>query len=215
MIEESIEKLNKTRSEALNYGPLTQRLISALFEQNLMTPFDNKLGDYLDRVSPPQSSYLSPKSMAKKFTFNFGSSNMEKKLKKTLIEQGILEADDNEKMNLINQDKTEKSQEDDAKDDELAQEIINVHNELKLVSKQCKERLQELLVKAEESFAKQGIKKKIAEIDKEIINVFEVVRACRISKQPLNDKDKEQALNLIKERDALTKELAENKEKIL
>lgn len=210
MIEESIDRLNKTRSEPLNYGPLTQRLISALFEQNLMTPFDNKLSDYLDRVSPPQSSYLSPKSMAKKFTFNFGNSNMEKKLKKTLIEQGILEADDSEKVDLISEDNSEHGQEDFAKDDELAQEIVNIHSELKVVSKQCKERLEDLLVKAEESFAKQEVKNKIADIDKEIINVFEIVKACRISKQPLNEKDKEQALSLIKERNSLIKDLTQN-----
>ncbi|RNA06121.1 transcriptional adapter 3 [Brachionus plicatilis] len=206
-IEESIDRLNKAQSESLSYGPLTQRLISALIEQNLMTPFDNKLNDYLDRVCTPQSTYLSPKSMAKKFTFNFAGSNMEKKLKKTLIEQGILEPDESEKSELISDDNSEQSQEDGCKDDEIAQEIINIHSELKLVSKQCKERLEELLGKAEQSLARQEIKKKIDSIDKEIINHFEIVKACRISKQPLDDKDKEQVLNLIKERDSLKQQL--------
>lgn len=59
---------NKT-SESVNYGPLTQRLISALIEQNLMTPMDNEINDYLDKIGPPpQPIYMSPKTMAKKLT---------------------------------------------------------------------------------------------------------------------------------------------------
>ena len=75
-------------------------LISALIEQNLMTPFDNELADYLEKIGPPQSMYLSPKSMAKKLTFNTNSSSnstLERKIKKTLIEQGILDIDENDK----------------------------------------------------------------------------------------------------------------------
>lgn len=83
LIEESLSKVrsmspfaaknkknteNKT-SETVNYGPLTQRLISALIEQNLMTPMDNEINDYLDKIGPPpQPIYMSPKTMAKKLT---------------------------------------------------------------------------------------------------------------------------------------------------
>ncbi|CAF0755265.1 unnamed protein product [Brachionus calyciflorus] len=208
LIEESIEKLNKNQqAESISYGPLTQRLISALFEQNLMTPFDNKLNDYLDRIGTPQSSYMSPKSMAKKFTFNFTSSNMEKKLKKTLIEQGILDADDNDKMDIMSDDNSNQSQEDISKDDEVAQEILNVHNELKIVSKQCKERLEELLKIAKENFSKQEIKKNISKMDTEIIDQFEKIKNCRLAKQALSKKDREQVQHLIKERESLREQL--------
>ena len=92
-------------NDSLNQGPLTQRLISALIEQNLMTSFDNGLADYLDKLGPtPTPMYMSPKTMAVNlFSFNHvGSSNnnsLEKKLKKTLIEQKILDPDENEKKN--------------------------------------------------------------------------------------------------------------------
>ncbi len=82
LIEESVSKVrtmspfaknkrrgDKSKSEPVNYGPLTQRLISALIEQNLMTPMDNEINDYLDKIGPPpQPIYMSPKTMAKKLT---------------------------------------------------------------------------------------------------------------------------------------------------
>lgn len=62
---------NKNKEESLNYGPLTQRLISALIEQNLMTPLDNEIGDYLDKIGPPpEPMYMSPKTMARKLNLN-------------------------------------------------------------------------------------------------------------------------------------------------
>lgn len=185
LLNESLNKLNKNGSSSatdLNYGPLTQRLISALIEQNLMTPFDNEMADYLDKIGPPESTYLSPKTMAKKFSFSTShTNNIERKLKKTLIEQGLLELDENEKIDLscdensnsvtdmastaaavsINHDST----------DEIANEIMNVQNELKLVSQQCKQTLLHLVDISKQNLVKQEIKKKISAIDGEVNSI--------------------------------------------
>ena len=92
IIDESVKKtiipnrnnLKRSNQEALISGPLTQRLISALIEQNLMTSFDNGLADYLDKIGPtPASMYMSPKTMAlNMFSYNSSNSSLEKKLKK-------------------------------------------------------------------------------------------------------------------------------------
>jgi transcriptional adapter 3 len=176
IIDESVKKtiipnrnnLKRSNQEALISGPLTQRLISALIEQNLMTSFDNGLADYLDKIGPtPASMYMSPKTMAlNMFSYNSSNSSLEKKLKKTLIEQKILDSDDasseNEtKPNIQNDLET------DAPTDEIAEEIKNLHNELKIVSSQCKQTLNDLLSESKKSLVKQELKAKISRLDDE------------------------------------------------
>ncbi len=196
LLEKSIQKSasmnnakNKaqTKEESLNYGPLTQRLISALIEQNLMTPLDNEIAEYLDKIGPPpQSMYMSPTTMAKKLNLNASTSTsvstLERKIKKTLIEQSILDVDENENLSddemvgtksalLANTDSTLVD-----KDDEIAGEIRNLQNELKVVTKQCKQTLTNLLEISKQTIAKQEIKKKIAQIDTEVkIIIFYVL----------------------------------------
>ena len=76
-----------THNESENdYGPLTQRLISALVEQNLMTPFDTEIVDM--RMEKQDELYLSPKALASKFHSSLNQ-NLERKIKRELIEQGL------------------------------------------------------------------------------------------------------------------------------
>ncbi len=173
-------------SESLTYGPLTQRLISALIEQNLMTPLDNEIGDYLDKIGPPQPMYMSPKTMAKKLHISNNNSNvstLERKIKKTLIEQSIL--DDDEASKSANEEEDEESNamqtsnssgEGSAvgqKDDEIVSEIINLQNELKAVTRQCKQTLTNLVEISKHSLVKQDIRKKISLLDSEVNFFFQ------------------------------------------
>jgi hypothetical protein len=157
-------------NDSLNQGPLTQRLISALIEQNLMTSFDNGLADYLDKLGPtPTPMYMSPKTMAVNlFSFNTNSNHsLEKKLKKTLIEQKILDPDEN-KDDCMSENETKPNVLDLNSNDELAEEIRNLHNELKIVSSQCKNTLTDLLTKSKQRLIKQDYKKKISQLDDEV-----------------------------------------------
>merc|ERR1712127_709705 len=52
---------NNNNNSKETYGALTQRLLSSLVEQDLLTPFDNELATYLvDKMDPPQVPYASP-----------------------------------------------------------------------------------------------------------------------------------------------------------
>ena len=185
LLEDSIQKCNSLNqnsknakqnqpkdNESLNYGPLTQRLISALIEQNLMTPLDNEIADYLDKIGPPpQPMYMSPKTMAQKLNFNStNASTLEKKIKKTLIEQSILDIDEND--NLSDENSVENATADSLdkidKDDEIANEIKLLQNELKVVTKQCKQTLGNLLETSKQSILRQDLKKKISQLDSEV-----------------------------------------------
>lgn len=234
LIDESLNKMNspvvsnaKTAQNSckssLNYGPLTQRLISALIEQNLMTPFDTEIADYLDKIGPPQPIYMSPKTMAKKLNFNTNSNSLERKIKKTLIEQGILDMDDNEKLDNDsngsssnethhNNNNQSTTNEIIAKDDEIALEIKNLQNELKLVTNQCKQTLEHLLNISKNNLVKQDIKRKISAIDVDIVELYEKFRTSRLSKKPLNKKDKEKALKFIRDRNFMRSELCQLKD---
>lgn len=191
LIEQSFEKLKKpppppppSTTTNISYGPLTQRLISALIEQNLMTPFDNEIADYLDRISPPEStSYVSPRTMAKKcFTFpsvggagatsSSSSGHIEKKIKRTLIEQGILELDEGSGNGTTsNDDNSGYNDEfgDVDKSDEIGNEILSVQKELRLVAQNVKQSLQHLVELSRVNISKQEIRKKIAALDNEVV----------------------------------------------
>lgn len=180
LMDESMDKLNKDdedqqqqiANDSISYGPLTQRLISALIEQNLMTPYDNEIADYFDKIGPPKTSYMSPRTMAKNFNLNANHNSLEKKIKKTLIEQGILEVNEGDKSNDISSEEdtvTSKAIGEPDKDDELAIEIKNIQNELKVITKQCKNTLVQLLNVSKQNLTKQDLKKKINVIDVEVI----------------------------------------------
>jgi hypothetical protein len=149
-----------------------------------MTPFDNELADYLEKIGPPQSMYLSPKSMAKKLTFSSNSSNstLERKIKKTLIEQGILDIDENDKTpDCLSESESVKKEPNSTnatnsnildKDDEIGNEIKNLQNELKTITTQCELTLTQLLHTSKKKMVKQDIKKKLTILDYEVRYIF-------------------------------------------
>ena len=180
LIQESVNRINKdeaaaSSSSGMSYGPLTQRLISALIEQNLMTPFDNEITDYLDKIGPPQTSYMSPRTMARSFQFSSShqTQNIERKLKRTLIEQGILELEENEKLESHDENSSQSHNGEvhhvaASGEDEIANEIFNLQNELKLVTKQCKTTISQLLSIARQDMQKQEVKKRLSLVDNEV-----------------------------------------------
>jgi transcriptional adapter 3 len=183
-----------------SYGPLTQRLISALIEQNLMTPFDTDMTD-LEVLGDPKGQYMSPRTLAKQLNIAT-SQSLEKKIKKELIEQGILDEED-----LT--DSQDESEEKIDKDDEIAIEIKRLQSELESVSSTCKMTQKQLLNVAKEVMQQQEIKKKIDLIDNEIKELFQKSKSLKINKKSLPKKDRERAQKLINDREQLKHDLNE------
>jgi transcriptional adapter 3 len=68
------------------FGPLTQRLISALIEQNLMTPFDTDVSSMNDlKTASKAPQHMSPRTLSKQFK---NQTSLEWNIKKELLEQG-------------------------------------------------------------------------------------------------------------------------------
>lgn len=212
----SVRAPNQTNQpDSLQYGPLTQRLISALIEQNLMTPLDNEIGDYLDKIGPPpQPMYMSPKTMARKFgngsmtSMNnnnnnaSSSSSLERKIKKTLIEQSILDDDMSDDSSVSDAGPDGKEA-----DDEVALEIKSLQDELKTVTGQCKMTLGSLMEVSKQSMVKQEMRKKISLLDSEIYEIYTKIKVARLQKKPLFKKDREKALKAVKDRKLLKSQL--------
>lgn len=173
-------KMIGDEADASAYGPLTQRLISALIEQNLMTPFDTDIFD-----SNPRAQHMSPRTLAKSLSGTSATNSvpanshqsLERKIRKELIEHGILDKLDlDENFESNDEDDEAKSGEDAVKidkDDEIALEIKRLHDELKLVSGTCKKTQVQLLGIAKKVMLQQGIQKKVHAIDQEVLFFFD------------------------------------------
>uniref|UniRef100_A0A6V7LBC9 Transcriptional adapter 3 n=1 Tax=Bracon brevicornis TaxID=1563983 RepID=A0A6V7LBC9_9HYME len=164
-------------------GPLTQRLVSALLEENVYVAnnnADNKL--FRDQSDPPVLRDLSIQN----------SMNLELRMHKELVEQGILEPD----MNRKNQE-----------DDEILAEIKRCQQELMALSSHNVAQLTRLLKLAQEESKRQALKRKISIADNEVVENYKKLILAKQRKVPLTKKEQERAWSCLREREALLQQL--------
>jgi len=156
--------------DSVNYGALTQRLISSLIEQNLMTPFEsNDIVTYLEKLTSKQPTQHNQSTLAMRNSLLSSCSHsnvLEKKLKRSLIEQGLIDEQGN-KLEAV-ETRNGQDHKNHQNDDEIANEIKNLQKELKIVSNQCKHSLNSLLTISKQTMNKQELKKRIKTIDDEV-----------------------------------------------
>ena len=189
---------DNTTDVPAQYGPLTQRLISALIEQNLMTPFSS--------VEFEDSNGVSSKQMCQQDQVKSSSNLFENKIRDELIEQGILDRNDLEadESNIAEYGSDEHEQK-----DEIVEEIKKLQNELLLVAEKCKEAQVELLNNSKKVMVQQGIRKKIDQCDLKIQELFSKNIMLKQSKKYCPRKDKDRLSELIKERELLKSQMSE------
>ena len=181
------------------YGPLTQRLISALIEQNLMTPITSGV-DFDD--GPANSKQ--PQSVHD--NVNKSSSNLfETKIRDELIEQGILDKNDLE----LELEMDVETDTDGGDRDEIGEEIKKLQNELLLVTGKCKDSQIELLNKSKQAIQQQGLRKKLDQCDFKIQELFAKSMMLKQSKKYCPRKDKERLNELIRERETVKLQMNE------
>ena len=195
-----------TDSETSQYGPLTQRLISALVEQNLMTPFNTNLTDF-EMMNDEKSKSTKNHDTATSSNHLASNSNLfESKIRDELIEQGILDKND---LDLDDAKKNgEHGSELDHKD-EIVEEIKKLQNELLLVSDKCKDAQIELLQNAKQVMAQQSLRKKIDQCDLKIQEFYAKSVLLKQSKKFFPRKEKDKLSELIKERDTLKQQMSQ------
>lgn len=187
-----LKKAEQSNMEESPFGPLTQRLVSALIEENIMTPMDDTMNEITGgKESPDEAPAISPRMLAKQL--NIGNpAHLEKRIRKELEEQGILDCED----------KVE-----DNPDDEILTELRQKQQELKAVSNYVVSVTKTLLDKTREEMKKQELKKKLATADAEVLEAYRKIQATRQKKKTPTKKERDSAWKAIKERETIKRQI--------
>jgi len=163
-------------------GPLTQRLVSALLEENVYVANNNTENKLFRDSDPPILRDLTMQN----------SINLELRMHKELVEQGLLEPDPQKK----NQE-----------DDEILAEIKRCQQELSALSNHNVTQLKRLLTLAQEESKRQGLKRKISVADNEVIEHYKKLTVAKQRKVSLTKKEQEKAWACLRERENLLEQL--------
>ncbi|XP_076801430.1 transcriptional adapter 3-A-like isoform X2 [Clavelina lepadiformis] len=167
----SVHSLMKKASSAITeqehacpLGFLTQRLISAFVEENIMVPPDQATsmldsGKYGDNLSSALGEADGVILKPSKSTSAPHVQKLEARIRMELIEQGILEPETTESK----------------KEDEILNEIINCQQELKAVSARNRDVLQQLLQISKGELKKQEVRRKVESANTEVRQSWNII----------------------------------------
>ncbi|KAJ8257880.1 hypothetical protein GJAV_G00190730 [Gymnothorax javanicus] len=158
------------------FGPLTQRLLQALVEENIISPMED---------SPI------PDAPGKAFSVPHTRS-LEARIKEELVSQGLLDTEDRPGTGG------------DSEDEVLA-ELHKRQAELKALSAHNRARKQDLLRLAKDETRKQELRQRVRISDNEVMEAFRRIMAARQKKRTPTKKEKDQAWKALKERDSILK----------
>ncbi|VVD01887.1 transcriptional adapter 3-A [Leptidea sinapis] len=171
------KKLEK--SDNMITGPLTQRLVSALMEENVI-PYE--VPDIkLKQSTNTKNSYKN-------------SLTLEKCLRKELVDQGILDPEDLPPLT-------------NAADDEILAEIKKCQTELTAVRKENCKNLKNLIGLCKQEMIRLNLKKQLDQVDLECIDIYKKMVAAKQKKRPITKKEKDDAWRAINEQIRLNKEI--------
>ena len=105
--------------------------------------------------------------------------------------QGVLEPGDDE----------------DGGPDEILNELTRCQEELKAVAQHNQLQLRRLVKSAREEMARQEIRERLSEADKEVCEAYRRIALARSKKKSPSKKDREMAWKSLKEREAILKQL--------
>lgn len=172
------KKFDKS-NESMITGPLTQRLVSALMEENIL-PYE--VPDVkIKQTTNAKSSYKN-------------SLTLEKCLRKELVEQGILDLEDLPPLT-------------NPADDEILAEIKKCQTELTAVRKDNCRNLKNLIGLCKQEMIRLNLKKQLDQVDMECIDIYKKMVAAKQKKRPITKKEKEDAWKAINEQIRLNKEI--------
>lgn len=177
----------QSEEDSCPFGPLTQRLVSALIEENIIAPID-------------QSGSTNPKHGESTLTRSGGvtprtpvkaphvphTRTLEARIKEELIFQGLIDEDHGEE-----------------EDDEVLAELKKHQTELKTLITKNKQGKQELLKRVQEEMRRQELRHRTRIIDAEIMENYRKVSAYKQKRKSPTKKEKEAAWKALREREAI------------
>ncbi|KAJ8265358.1 hypothetical protein COCON_G00144570 [Conger conger] len=174
------------------FGPLTQRLLQALVEENIISPMeDSPIPDAPVKDSANDGASTSPRSQGKAFSVPHTRS-LEARIKEELVSQGLLDTEDRPGTG-------------GESEDEVLAELHKRQAELKALSAHNRTRKLELLRLAREETRKQELRQRVRVSDNEVMEAFRRIMAARQKKRTPTKKEKDQAWKALKERESILK----------
>ncbi|XP_031628150.1 transcriptional adapter 3-like [Contarinia nasturtii] len=189
-VTDSPKKSNEKLLDQGVCGSLTQRLVSALLEDNEEVQCELPSTDATSQDENHTETNLTatPQKQSTPVTSLLKSGiDVENRLKKELLDLGILEPSDFEN-----------------KDDEVLNEINRVRNELEAIAEFNRDELKLLKTAAKGEMKRQEIKRKIDRIDKEIIDAHKRVLAAKQKRRPLSKHERTDIYRLVEEQKRLS-----------
>ncbi|XP_055314395.1 transcriptional adapter 3-like [Sitodiplosis mosellana] len=176
-------------------GPLTQRLLSALLEDSSDMQSDVVgCSDALDsndscaENNPSSANRAQNGSITSLFK---GGIDVEKRLKKELLDLGIFEPSDFAK----------------EKEDEVLNEIKRVRTELQAIAEFNRNELKTLKAVAKDEMKRLDMKRKLDRIDQEIIEAYKRIFAAKQKRRPLTKHERNEIYRLVDEQKRLADQL--------
>jgi len=160
-------------------GPLTQRLVAALLEENVM-PDDSAIDSNVETENPSNTLSLLKNGI-----------NIERRVKKELIEQGLLDPDDFQKEG----------------EDEILTEIKKVRTELASIAEYNYEELKKLQKAAKDEMKRLEVKRKLDAVDQEIIEMYKKIGLIKQKRRPLTKQERDEVFRLTEEQKRISDQL--------
>ncbi|XP_075157363.1 transcriptional adaptor 3 [Haematobia irritans] len=171
-------------------GPLTQRLVSALIEEQLIPNPVDAVAD--NSNSSSENTHSSAPMSFRSLSMLRNCVGIEKRVKKELIEQGILDISD-----FPNND-----------EDEIHSEIKRLMSELSAIAEYNSNALKRLHEAATEEIKRLEIKRKLDAIDQELLETYKRTLQNKAKRKPLTPEEQQEIYRLTSEQKALSDQLA-------
>ncbi|XP_073771638.1 transcriptional adapter 3 isoform X1 [Danio rerio] len=183
------ESQHESPEDGCPFGPLTQRLLQALVEENIISPMEDS--PIPDIPGKDDGAGTSPRSQGKAFSVPHTRS-LEARIREELVSQGLLDSDERQGVG-------------GESEDEVLAELQKRQAELKALTAHNRSRKLELLKLAREEMRKQELRQRVRVADNEVMEAFRRIMAARQKKRTPTKKEKDQAWKALKERESILK----------
>ncbi|XP_072182382.1 transcriptional adapter 3-A-like [Diadema setosum] len=191
-----LKKADRPDDDICPFGTLTQRLISALVEENIMCPLEEEF--FVETTKQEENGTVtdgntatSPKNGNRPFTVPHTKA-LEARIKEELLAQGLLDIDDPMVM---------------AEEDEVLIELQKRQEELKALYAHNRSQKQRLIKLAKEEMKRQDLRQKLRAADNECIDYYRRIMAAKQKKRSPTKKERDAAAKALRDREALIKQL--------
>jgi transcriptional adapter 3 len=177
----------QSEEDSCPFGPLTQRLVSALIEENIIAPMDQSISSNLKtgESTSTRSGGVTARTPVKAPHVPH-TRTLEARIKEELIFQCLIDEDHGEE-----------------EDDEVLSELKKHQTELKTLISKNKQAKQELFKLVQEEMRRQELRQRTRIIDAEIMENFRKISACKQKRKSPTKKEKETAWKALREREAI------------